>query len=103
MEISIYKVEEIFQNGLNCYYGINDTKQDVRRALGYFLEAKKQYNIQAIDRLCDIYRDGIGVDIDLEKTFEYNEMGKTLANDYVSRERFKIRGIGIKKNRDKKR
>lgn len=169
MDKSIIEIEEIFQKGLNYYYGINDTKQDIRKSFGYFLQAKEdeheeadyylgllymyhepyvqknlnkafecfkalssrglvighfllgecymfgygtnidynkaiieyekareQFYVPAIDRLCDIYRNGIGVEVNLSRAFDYNEQCKILSNDYESISRFKIRSIGIK-------
>lgn len=89
-----FYLEECYMNG----YG---TDIDYDNAITEYKKAGKQNYVPALDRLCDIYKDGMGLEIDLNKAHEYNNSCKMLSSDPMNMIRLTQKHNGIKRALDR--
>ena len=61
------QLEELYQTGLNYYFGRNVVKMDNAKAVEYFTQAAEGGHAEAQYRLGQCYMLGFGVSVDLQK------------------------------------
>ena len=81
-EFSIQPWSELFERAEDCYYGLGNTIQDYRDALGLYKNACSLGSLAAFQRLGDMYAFGEGVAESNDTAIEYYKEGAKRGNYY---------------------